>query len=241
MLDGCGVFGPTLDKGTGCSVPSRWRRQQMSCVKVAASRSCLPKVTRRGRSMSMMGRSSVSVDMSGTSLPASSRCTWDWCEPSASASFDGSGSSFCGWTAGSVSNWRAGLASPSTSGPFPTECPLRSHTYRWLHGWGHTTSCENESWSTCRISSTGSPSSETQFWTKGIKRARVCMAFAMSINCREVCCWILKTRYIPQCGVVLLEKLRPTCLSWCQWSRTRLKITKAFAVSDHMHLLWLSK
>ena len=54
-------------------------------------------------------------------------------------------------------------------------------------------------------------------------------------------CWILKTRYIPQCEVVLLEKLRPTCLSWYQWSRTRLKITKALAVSDHMHLLWLSK
>ena len=39
----------------------------------------------------------------------------------------------------------------------------------------------------------------------------------------------------------LLTYLGATRLSWCQRSRTRLKITKAFVVGVHMHLLWSSK
>ena len=135
--------------------------------------------------MSMSGRSSVLLDVSG-SLPASSRCTTGWCESSAGVSFDGSGSRSSGPTAGSVSNWRADSASSSTTGSFPTELPLRSDTYRWLYGWGHTSSCENESSSTCRNSSAGSPSGETQFSTNGTTKARVRVAFSMSIKCREV-------------------------------------------------------
>ena len=145
-------------------------------------------------------RSSVSAGMSG-SLPASSRCISGWCESSASfwsdgtgsrssgstvVAFDGSGSRSSCSTAGWVSNRRAGSACSSASGSFPTERPLRSETYRWSYGWGHTSSCENESSSTCRNSSTGSPSGEAQFWTKGITKARVRVAFSMSINCREV-------------------------------------------------------
>ena len=158
----------------------------MSSVKVGAYRSSLPKVTRRGRSMSLSRKSSVSVDRSGTSLPASSRRTVGWCASAASALSDGSGSSFFGSRAGSVSNWRAGSASPSTSGPFPTERPLQSETYRWWYGWGHTSSCENKPSSTCRNSWTGSSSGEAQFSTKGTTKARVRVAFSMSINCREV-------------------------------------------------------
>ena len=146
------------------------------------------------------GRSSVSAGMSG-SLPASSRCNAGWCESSAgissggtgprssgstAVSFDGSGSRSSGSTAGSVSNWRAGCACLSASGSFPTERPLRSETYRWSYGWGYTPSCENESSSTCMNSSTGSPSDEGQFSTKGITKARVRVAFSKSINCREV-------------------------------------------------------
>ena len=61
-----------------------------------------------------------------------------WCESSASASLDGSGSSPSGSTAGLVSNWGAGSASRSTSGPFTTECPLQIDTYRPSYGWVHT-------------------------------------------------------------------------------------------------------
>ena len=150
--------------------------------------------------MLTLGRSLVLAGMSG-SLPASSRCTSGWCESSARISsdgtgfrssgstvvaFDGSGSRFSGSTAGSVSNRRAGSACSSASGSFHTERPLRSETYRWSYGWGHTSSCENESSSTCRNSSTGSPSGEAQFSTKGITKARVRVAFSMYINCREV-------------------------------------------------------
>ena len=148
------------------------------------------------------GRSSVSAGMSG-SLPASSRCMSGWCESSAMISSDGTGSSprssgstvvasdgsgsrSPGSTAGSVSNWRAGFACSSASGSFPTERPLRSETYRWSYGSGHTSSCENESSSTCRNSSTGSPSGEAQFSTRGNTKPRVRVAFLMSINCCEV-------------------------------------------------------
>ena len=54
-------------------------------------------------------------------------------------------------------------------------------------------------------------------------------------------CWDLEARHIPQCEVVLLEELGAMCLSCCQRSRARLKMTKAFVVSVHMHLLWSSK
>ena len=133
-LEGYGVFGPTLGKGTGCSVPSRWRRQQISSVKVEAYRSSLLKVTRRGQSMSTSGRSSVSADMSGISLPASSWRAAGSCDSSASPSLVGSDSSCSGLAAGSVSNWRAGSESTSTSGSFPTELLFRSGTYRWSYG-----------------------------------------------------------------------------------------------------------
>ena len=150
--------------------------------------------------MPTSGRSSVLAGMSG-SLPASSRCTSGWCESSARISsdctgsrssgstvvaFDGSGSRSSGLTAGSVSNWWAGSACSSTSGSYPTGRPLRSETYRWSYCGGHTSSCENESSSTCRNSSTGSPSGQAQFSTKGFTKARVPVAFSMSINRREV-------------------------------------------------------
>ena len=145
-------------------------------------------------------RSSVSAGNSG-SLPASSRCTSGWCDYSARISSDGtgsrssgstavalegSGSRSSGTTAGLLSNWRAGSACSSVSGSFPTERPLRIETYRWSYGWGNTSSCENESSGTCRNSWTGSPSGEAQFSTKPITKARVRVAFLMSINCREV-------------------------------------------------------
>ena len=57
----------------------------------------------------------------------------------------------------------------------------------------------------------------------------------------DVRCWILKTRYIPQCEIFFLEELGPACLLWCQRSSKCLKIAKAFVVSLHMHLLWSSK
>ena len=136
--------------------------------------------------MSASGRSSVSVDLSAFSLPASSRCTAGSCEFSASASPFGNGSSSCGSTTGYVSNWSAGSASISTSGSSPTERSLRRDTYRWSYGWGHTSWCENESSSTCRNSATGSPSGETQFSTEGTLKARVRVAFSMSINCCDV-------------------------------------------------------
>ena len=177
---------PWVSEKAGYSVTSQWRRQRISSVKVGAYRSSVPKVTRRGRSMSASGRSSVSVDMSATPLPVSSRCAVGWCECSASASSDGIGSSSFGSTAGSVSNWRAGSASTSTSGSFTTDGPLWSDTYRWSYGWGHTSLCENDSSSTCRNSSPGSPSRETQFSTKGTTKARVRVAFSMSNNCLEV-------------------------------------------------------
>ena len=79
------MFSPTFGKGTGSSVPPRCCRQRISSVKVGTYRSSLPKVTPRGRSISMSERLSVSVDKSGTSLPASSRCTVDWCESAASS------------------------------------------------------------------------------------------------------------------------------------------------------------
>ena len=44
-LEGYGLFGPTLGKETGCSVPSHWRLQRISPVKVRAYQSSLPKVT----------------------------------------------------------------------------------------------------------------------------------------------------------------------------------------------------
>ena len=152
--------------------------------------------------MLTLGKSSVSAGMSG-SLPASSTCMSGWCEssdmissdgtglsPRSSGSTvvasDGSGSRSSGSTAGSVSNWRAGSACASASGSFPTEHPLRSETYRWSYGWGNTSSCQNESSSTCRNSSTGSRSGEAQFSTRGIMKARVRVAFSMSINCCEV-------------------------------------------------------
>ena len=150
--------------------------------------------------MLTLGRSSPSEGMSG-SLLASSRCTSGWCESSARISsdgsgsrssgstavaFDGSSSRSSGWTAVSVLNWSAGSACSSTSGSFPTEPPLRSETYRWSYGWGHTSSCENDCSSTCRNTSTGSPSGEAHFSTKGTTKARVRVAFSMSINCREV-------------------------------------------------------
>ena len=53
-------------------------------------------------------------------------------------------------------------------------------------------------------------------------------------------CWILKIPYIPQCRVVFLQKLGPACLSWCQRSRTCLKMTKTFLVRVHLYLLWSS-
>ena len=144
----------------------------------------------------------MSIDVSG-SLPASSRCMFGWCEFSAMISSDGAGSSLrssgsavvaldgrgsrsSGSRAGSVSNWRAGSASSSASSFFPTERPLRSETYRWSYGWGHTSSWENVSSSTCRNSSTGSPSGEDQSSTRGIAKARVRVAFSISINCRGV-------------------------------------------------------
>ena len=146
------------------------------------------------------GRSSVSAGMSG-SLPASSRCMSGWCESSARISsdgtssmssgstvvaFDGSGSRSSCSTAGSVSDWRAGSACLSASGAFPTARRLRSETYRWWYGWGHTSSVENESSSACRNSSTGSPSGEAQFSTRGITKGGVRVAFSMSINCCDV-------------------------------------------------------
>ena len=150
--------------------------------------------------MPTSARSSVLAGISG-SLPASSRCTSFCCESSARISsdgtgsrssgltavaFDGNGSRSSGSTAGSLSNWRAGSACSSASGSFTTERLLRSETYRWSYGWGHTSSCENESSSTCRNSSTGSPSGEAQFLIKGITKAYVRVAFLMSIACREV-------------------------------------------------------
>ena len=185
------MFRRTVGKGTGCSVPSRWRRQQISFIRVGACGNSLPKVTRRGRPMSTSGRSSVSVNMSGISLPALSRRAAASSESSVGASFVGiysscSDSSSFGSTPGSVSNWRAGSDLTSTSGSFPTERPLRSDTYRWSYGWGHASSSENESSSTCRNSSTGSPSGETKFSTKRTTKGRVRVAFSMSINCREV-------------------------------------------------------
>ena len=141
--------------------------------------------------MSISGRSSVSVDMSGVSLPASLRRSALSCEYSALASFVGSdsscsGSSSSGSTAGSVLNCRSGSESTSTSTFLPTERPLPSDTCTWLYGWGHTSSCQNESSSLCRNSSTGSPSSETQFSTKGTAKGRVRVAFSISIRSHEV-------------------------------------------------------
>ena len=147
-------------------------------------------------------RSSVSAGMSG-SLPASSRCMSGWFESSAIISSDGtgstprtsgstvvasdgSGSRSSGSTACSVSNRRAGSACSSASGSFSTERRLPSKAYGWSYGWGHTWSCENESSSTWGNSSTGSPSGEAPFSTRGITKARVRVAFSMSINCREV-------------------------------------------------------
>ena len=61
----------------------------------------------------------------------------------------------------------------STSGSFPTERPLWSDTHSWSYCWGYTSSCGNDSSSTCRNSSTDSPSGETQFLTKGTTEACV--------------------------------------------------------------------
>ena len=180
------MLGPALRKGTGCRVPSRWREQRRNSVKVGAYRSCLPKVTRRGRSMSTSGRSSGSVDWSGFWLQASLRPPAGSCESSVTTSSVGNGSSPSGSIAAAVSNWSAGSASASTPGSFPTEGLLGSDTYRWLYGWGHTSSCGNESSNTCRNSSTGSPSGETQFSTKGTTKGHVRVAFSMSINCPDV-------------------------------------------------------
>ena len=207
------------------------------------------------------GTLSVSAGMFG-SLPASSRCRSGWCECSAMISSDGTGSSSrssgstvvasdgsgsrssCS-TAGSVSNWRAGSACSSASGSFPTERPLRSKTYRWSYGWGHTSSCENESSSTCGKSSTGSPSREANdqgnyespcIW--GILDVHQLLRSQAGAGVRR---GILEARYIPQRQVVLFEELGPSCLSWCQRSRTCPETSKTFVVSVHVHLLRSSK
>ena len=207
------------------------------------------------------GRSSVSAGVSG-SLPASSRCMSGWCISSAMISShgtgssprssgstvvtsDGSGSRSSSSTAGSVSNWRAGSACSSASGSFPTKRPLRRKTYRWSYGWGHTSSCENQSSGTCRNSSTGFPSGEAQFSTRGIMKARVRVASLMSINCCEVrreqafAAGFSRPVRTTMSGCILRE-LGPSCLSWCQRSRTCLDISKTFVVSVHVHLLWSS-
>ena len=181
----------------------------------------------------------MSVDMSSTSLPASSLAAGS-CDSSASASSIGSASSSSGSTAGSVLNWRAGSESASTSGFFPTERLLRSDTYRWWYGRGHTASCENESSSTRRNSSTGSSSGETQVSTKGTMKARDRVVFSMSINCCEVRRQQASAAGFSRPGT-FLEQLGPACLSWCQRSRACLEITKAFMVGVHMYLLWSSK
>ena len=127
-LDRYGVIGLILGQDNGCSEPSRWRPQQINFVKVRAYRS--RKVSRRERSMSTSGRSSVSADVSGIALPASWRPAAGWCESSAGASPVGNDSSPSGSTAGSVSNWSASSASMSTSGSFPTGGRMAGATLR---------------------------------------------------------------------------------------------------------------
>ena len=204
------------------------------------------------------GRSFVSARMSA-SLPASLRCTSDWCESSARISsdgtgsrssgstvfaFDGSGSRFSGSTAGSVSNWRAASACSSASGSFTTERPLRSETYRWSYGWDHTSSCQNESSSTCRNSGTVSPYGEAQFSTKGITKACVRVAFSMSINCREVRREQAFAAGFSGPGTYHNGRLYSS-RNWdqcaCRGVSAYLEITKTFVVSVHVHLLWSSE
>ena len=51
---------------------------------------------------------------------------------------------------------------------------------------------------------------------------------------------VLQTRYIPQHEVVLIQELA-TYLSWRQWSKLGLEITKAFVVGMYVNLVWSSK